>query len=276
MAPFRIEHIRRLQSPHRPRSPSPIPSIPTRIYRWEMGSAPETSSLPPVFSVPFQVSPVSAPAVNGTYPTFLPSQLLDSSAIFLRRKRTSPQGNSNLCSSVHHPSSATEIGDSSDFLTHFAKPCWFRSVWPLFSKITQTCWDSHRSRHLKPLRSSRLSCYRGCWRGDATRMQWSRVDLSPVLHDLLMCCNALTGTPSTFRKTLAHTSATHPLHSARFMRRDIRECTRVLLCRPFRHLLQACNIAGSSPLIHSSLQFIFINKLNPFLLPVKAGYHWLR
>ena len=53
------EHSRRLQSPE--------PSIPTRIYRWENGTqVPEISSPGQVLAPLWQVSPASAPAVNGT------------------------------------------------------------------------------------------------------------------------------------------------------------------------------------------------------------------
>jgi hypothetical protein len=61
------EHSRRLQSSVSP-SPSPSTSIPTRIYRWENGiQVPETSSPGQVLAPLWQVSPASAPAVNGTY-----------------------------------------------------------------------------------------------------------------------------------------------------------------------------------------------------------------
>jgi hypothetical protein len=61
------EHSRRLQSSESP-SPSPSPSIPTRIYRWEDGiQVPEISTPGQVLAPLWQVSPASAPAVNGTY-----------------------------------------------------------------------------------------------------------------------------------------------------------------------------------------------------------------
>jgi hypothetical protein len=61
------EHDRRLQSPE-----PPLPSIPTQIYRSENGiQVPETSSPGQVLAPLWQVSPASAPAVNGTYSTFL-------------------------------------------------------------------------------------------------------------------------------------------------------------------------------------------------------------
>jgi hypothetical protein len=61
------EHSRRLQSSVSS-SPSPSPSIPTRIYRWENGiQVPEVSAPGQVLAPLWQVSPASAPAVNGTY-----------------------------------------------------------------------------------------------------------------------------------------------------------------------------------------------------------------
>ena len=57
------EHDRRLQSPE-----PPLPSIPTQIYHWENGiQVPEISSPGQVLAPLWQVSPASAPAVNGTY-----------------------------------------------------------------------------------------------------------------------------------------------------------------------------------------------------------------
>jgi hypothetical protein len=57
------EHDRRLQSPE-----TPSPSIPNRIYRWENGIQVPEVSLPGQLLAPlWQVSPASAPAVNGTY-----------------------------------------------------------------------------------------------------------------------------------------------------------------------------------------------------------------
>jgi hypothetical protein len=56
------EHSRRLQS-----SETPPPSIPARIYRWESGiQVPEVSAPGQVLAPLWQVSPASAPAVNGT------------------------------------------------------------------------------------------------------------------------------------------------------------------------------------------------------------------
>jgi hypothetical protein len=56
------EHDRRLQS-----SVSPSPSISTRIYRWESeNQVPESSYPGQVLAPLWQVSPASAPAVNGT------------------------------------------------------------------------------------------------------------------------------------------------------------------------------------------------------------------
>jgi hypothetical protein len=63
------EHSRRLQSSVSSSSvPAPSPSIPTRIYRWENGiQVPEVSTPGQVLAPLWQVSPASAPAVNGTY-----------------------------------------------------------------------------------------------------------------------------------------------------------------------------------------------------------------
>jgi hypothetical protein len=55
------EHVRRLQS-----TEPPSPSIPSRIYRWENGTQViETSRPGQVLAPIWQVSPSSAPAVNG-------------------------------------------------------------------------------------------------------------------------------------------------------------------------------------------------------------------
>jgi hypothetical protein len=57
------ERNRKLQSPE-----PPSPSIPTRIYRWENGmQVPEPSRPGQILAPLWQVSPASAPAVNGTY-----------------------------------------------------------------------------------------------------------------------------------------------------------------------------------------------------------------